>query len=62
MLNNIGATELIIILVVLMILFGTKKIPEFARGLGEAGKEFKKGLHGEEETKKAKVKTEKTQE
>jgi sec-independent protein translocase protein TatA len=62
MLNNIGATELIIILVVLMILFGTKKIPEFARGLGEAGQEFKKGLRGEEETKKTKVKTEKTQE
>ena len=45
--GNIGSTELIIILVVLMILFGTKKIPEFARGLGEAGTEFKKGLKGE---------------
>lgn len=49
MFNNIGSVEIIIILVVLMILFGTKKIPEFARGLGQAGQEFKKGLQGEED-------------
>jgi sec-independent protein translocase protein TatA len=59
MLNNIGSTELIIIMLVLMILFGTKKIPEFARGIGEASKEFKKGLHGEPETKKTTKKTNK---
>jgi sec-independent protein translocase protein TatA len=47
MFNNIGSTEIILILVVLMILFGAKKIPEFARGLGEAGSEFKHGLKGE---------------
>lgn len=45
--GNIGSLELLIILLVLMILFGTKKIPEFARGIGEAGQEFKKGLKGE---------------
>jgi len=38
----IGGTELIIILVAVLILFGSKKIPEFARGLGQAIKEFKK--------------------
>ena len=32
-----------------MVLFGAKKIPEFARSLGEAGTEFKKGLHGEDD-------------
>ena len=47
MFNNIGSTEIILILVVLMVLFGAKKIPEFARGLGAAGSEFKKGLRGE---------------
>lgn len=52
MFQNIGTTEIIIILVVLMILFGAKKIPEFARGLGEAGTEFKKGLKGEEKKDK----------
>lgn len=42
MFQNIGTTEIIIIAVVLMILFGAKKLPEFARGLGESGKELKK--------------------
>jgi sec-independent protein translocase protein TatA len=51
MFNNIGSTEIILILVVLMILFGAKKIPEFARGLGAAGSEFKKGLKGDEPEK-----------
>ena len=38
----IGGTELIIILVAVLILFGSKKIPEFVRGLGQGIKEFKK--------------------
>ena len=38
----IGGTELIIILVAILILFGSRKIPEFARGLGLGIKEFKK--------------------
>ena len=42
MFSNIGTTEIIIIAVVLMILFGAKKLPEFARGLGESGRELKK--------------------
>jgi sec-independent protein translocase protein TatA len=41
-LKNIGPTELIIIGVILLILFGAKKLPEFARGLGESGRELKK--------------------
>ena len=42
MFKNVGWAEILIILVVLMILFGAKKLPEFARGLGESGKELKK--------------------
>lgn len=42
MFQNIGMTEILIIAIVLMILFGAKKLPEFARGLGESGKELKK--------------------
>jgi sec-independent protein translocase protein TatA len=42
MFKNIGWAEILIILIVLMILFGAKKLPEFARGLGESGKELKK--------------------
>jgi sec-independent protein translocase protein TatA len=56
MFQNIGSLEIVLILVVLMILFGAKKIPEFARGLGQAGSEFKKGLEGEAEKKKEETK------
>ncbi len=44
MLQNVGTTEIIIIALVLMLLFGAKKIPEFARGLGTASSEFRKAL------------------
>ena len=39
---SFGATEIIIILVIILILFGGKKLPELARGLGKGIKEFKK--------------------
>jgi sec-independent protein translocase protein TatA len=38
----IGATEIILVLVVVLILFGAKKIPELAKGMGQGIKEFKK--------------------
>ena len=37
----LGTHELIIILVIVLVLFGAKKIPEFAKGLGKGVKEFK---------------------
>jgi sec-independent protein translocase protein TatA len=40
---NLGPTELIIILVIVLLLFGGAKLPKLARSLGEAQKEFKKG-------------------
>ncbi|PIP52912.1 twin-arginine translocase TatA/TatE family subunit [Candidatus Beckwithbacteria bacterium CG23_combo_of_CG06-09_8_20_14_all_34_8] len=49
MLKGIGTTELIIIAVVLLILFGGKKLPELAKGMGEAIKEFKKAISGKQE-------------
>jgi sec-independent protein translocase protein TatA len=42
MLKNIGSGELIIIAIVVLLLFGTKKLNELARGLGESTKELKK--------------------
>ena len=42
MFKNIGAGEIIVVLLVLLFLFGGKKLPELARGLGESGKELKK--------------------
>ena len=42
MLRSIGAPELMVIGVMLLFLFGGKKIPELARGVGDAIREFKK--------------------
>ena len=42
MLKNIGTTELVIIALIILFLFGGKKIPEFIRGLSEAIKEYRK--------------------
>ena len=42
MFNNIGAPELIVIALVLLLLFGGKKLPELAKGVGDAIREFKK--------------------
>ncbi|MBQ7659373.1 MAG: twin-arginine translocase TatA/TatE family subunit [Alphaproteobacteria bacterium] len=39
---SLGITEIILILVVVLVLFGGKKIPELARGLGKAEAEYKK--------------------
>lgn len=42
MFGNIGMSELLIILIVVLLLFGPKKLPELARGLGRGIQEFKK--------------------
>jgi sec-independent protein translocase protein TatA len=44
MFGNLGSGELLIIILVLLLLFGAKKIPELAQGLGKGMKEFKKSL------------------
>jgi sec-independent protein translocase protein TatA len=49
--KGIGTTELIIIAVVLLVLFGGKKLPELGRGMGDAIREFKKSAKGKEEKK-----------
>ncbi len=49
MLKGIGTTEIIIIAVVILILFGGRKLPELARGIGDAVKEFKKALGGDKQ-------------
>ena len=41
---SVGAPELIIILVVVLLLFGSTKLPKLARSIGEASQEFKKGV------------------
>ncbi|HKN38819.1 MAG TPA: twin-arginine translocase TatA/TatE family subunit [Acidimicrobiia bacterium] len=52
--GSIGAPELIIILIVVLLLFGSTRLPKLARSLGEASKEFKKGMNdGDADDKKA---------
>lgn len=45
MFGNLGASEILIIVLVILILFGSKKIPELAQGIGKGMREFKKALH-----------------
>ncbi len=52
MFRNIGTTELIIVAVILLVLFGGKKLPELGKGIGEAIKEFRKAFQGDKETTK----------
>lgn len=51
MLRSIGPMELVIILVIAVLLFGGKKIPELAKGLGEGMRNFKNALKAENEEK-----------
>ena len=55
--GNIGFGELIVILAIVLLLVGAKRLPELARGLGEAVREFQravKGKSGEDANEKGK--------
>ncbi len=43
--GNIGGPEIIIIALIILLLFGGKKIPELMRGLGKGVSQFKKGIN-----------------
>ena len=55
--GRLGATEIIVILVIVLLLFGGKKIPELMKGLGTGIKEFKDASKGEENTTSKKDET-----
>ena len=44
MFGNIGFPELLVILMIVLLLFGAKRLPEIAKGLGKSMQEFKKGM------------------
>ena len=46
---TIGTTEIIIILILVLLLFGGRKIPELMKGLGKGVKNFKDGMNGVED-------------
>lgn len=43
--GNLGATEIILIVFVILLLFGGKKIPELMKGIGKGVRSFKKGMN-----------------
>lgn len=52
---GLGPTELIVILVILLVLFGGAKLPGLAKGIGQSIKEFKKASKDDPETEVKKV-------
>ena len=48
-LGSFGGTEMIVALIIILLLFGAKRIPELARGLGSGVREFRRGTRGEVE-------------
>ena len=49
LIGPLGMQELVIILVIALVIFGGKKIPELGRGLGDGIRQFKSSLKGEDE-------------
>ena len=46
---RIGVTELLVILLIVLVLFGSKKLPELADGMGKAIRNFKRGIASDDE-------------
>lgn len=57
---GIGVPELVIISIIVLVLFGGKKLPELSRGIGQSIREIRKGLKGDDEDKSTAKKSEKT--
>ena len=60
--GSFGGTELLIALVIILLLFGAKRIPELAKGLGSGMREFKRGTRGEGEIEEKKEEEKKEEE
>ncbi|MFH0978413.1 MAG: twin-arginine translocase TatA/TatE family subunit [Candidatus Woesearchaeota archaeon] len=49
----VGMTEVLLILIVVLILFGPKRLPELARAIGQSVKEYRKTVNSEDKPKKS---------
>lgn len=56
--GNFGITEIILILLVVVLLFGGRKIPELMKGIGQGMKEFKKASRVDDDKKEPEIKPE----
>ncbi len=52
MFGSLGFGEILLILLIVVLIFGTSRIPELGRGLGEGIKNFKKAIKGDADEKK----------
>jgi sec-independent protein translocase protein TatA len=50
---GLGSTEIILILIVMLVVFGASRLPQLGRGLGEGLRGFKEALRGDEAPKKS---------
>ena len=46
---RVGITELLIVLAIVLLMFGSKKLPELADGMGKAIRNFKRGVNSDDE-------------
>jgi sec-independent protein translocase protein TatA len=53
---GIGPLELVIILLIVLLIFGARRLPEMGRSLGSGMREFKKGISGEKEREEQEAK------
>ncbi len=58
MIPGIGATEILILLTIVLLLFGAKRIPALARSLGSGAREFREGLAGKNEDREVCIRKE----
>ena len=50
LLGNIGVWEIILVVLLVLLLFGGKKIPELMKGIGKGVKSFRDGMEGKDDT------------
>ncbi|MFN0123965.1 MAG: twin-arginine translocase TatA/TatE family subunit [Blastocatellia bacterium] len=53
--GGLGPTELVVVLVIVLLLFGGTKLPQLAKGLGEGVRNFKKAVSDDDDTPKGKL-------